>query len=226
MFSYTDNMTLRITHKTSAAAVLGLIALFGQAQASNAATLTSTSVTSTGAIGTTGTNATPIVVTATAVTGSPSNNFIVGLPTGWSFVTPSSGSTCEGFISVTGYTMSACQAINVGSGGFAPLIGTAIIPSGTTVSVTFAANSLNVAAGREFNLQFADTVTGGTTIDTGTATLAGGGAPEEEENEPESGSTDTLAQTGFDGLAPAGAGVALFILGVSVAWISRVRRSN
>lgn len=219
-------MTRRKALHSVAALALGIVAIFGQSQVAHAATLTDVTVTSTEEIGTTGTNATPVVVTATAVTGSPSNNVIVYLPVGWSFVNPSDGATCEGFIAVTGYTMQMCQAISTGSGGFAPLISTAIITAGTTVTVTFAANSLNVAGTRAFNVSFVDTTTGnGTTVDEGTATLAGGDEPVDEENDSNTGGTDTLPETGIDPLAYAVSGLVLVVAGIGATLVSRRRSS-
>jgi len=226
MSIYTDDMTRRKVLHSVAAISLGFVAFFGQTQVTHAATLTDVTVTSTEEIGTTGTNATPVVVTATAVTGSPSNNVIVHLPVGWSFVNPSDGATCEGFIAVTGYTMQMCQAINTGSGGFAPLISTAIITAGTTVTVTFAANSLNVAGTRAFTVSFVDTTVGnGTTVDEGAATLAGGDEPVDEEDNSGNGGTASLPETGTDPLAYATSGLVLVAAGIGATVVSR-RRSR
>jgi hypothetical protein len=223
---YTDVMTRRNSRTSVAAVLIGFAAFFAQTQAVHAATLTDVSVTSVEEIASSGTNATPVVVTATAVTGDPSNNFIVYLPVGWSFVTPSSVSPCEGSITVTGYTMQMCQSINTGSGGFAPLISTAIITAGTTVTVTFAANSLNVAGTREFDVTFVDTTRGnGTTVDAGSATLAGGDVPVDEDNDSETGGNNSLAETGLDFVTYAGAGLALVVAGIGATVVSR-RRSR
>lgn len=223
---YTDVMTRRKVLNSVAVLALGFVATFGQSEVVHAALLTDVSVTSVEEIATTGTNATPVVVTATAVTGSPSNNVIVYLPVGWSFVTPSSVSPCDGSITVTGYTMQMCQSINTGSGGFAPLISTAVITAGTTVTVTFAANSLNVAGTRDFNVSFVDTTVGnGTTVDEGTATLAGGDVPVDDENDSEAGGANSLAETGIDLFTYASSGLALVAAGIGATVVSR-RRSR
>lgn len=187
-------------------AVIGLVgfSLFGLVTASTAATLTSATVTSSSEIGITGKNATPITVAATSVTGAPANMFNINLPAGWSFVTP--GPSCAG-ITLTGFVGTpTCQLINFSAtSGFA----TIQMPSGTftanqALSVTFAENTINVAGAREFTIDFADSITAGTVIDTGTAILAGGTpAPEPEPApapEPSSDtSTATLATTGTAG---------------------------
>jgi len=140
---------------------------------SSAAPLTATA-TSSGVIDNSGTNTFPITVTATAVTGSPANMFNIDLPQGWTFVTPEA--SCNGIV-ITGISGTLnCQKINFGgSGGFATLQS----PSGTysagqVMSATFAANTINVTSSRVFTVDLADSQTGGTSVDNGQATLAGG----------------------------------------------------
>ena len=149
------------------------ISLLGT-NAAQAATITDATATSTAAIGTSGTNATPIVVTATLVSVGAAETFFVYIPTGWSYVTDPGGS-CVSAQVVTNLSGGMCQAYgwspqpgvistNAGGSNFATTI---------TISVTFAANSLNVGAGRNFNVIFRDDSVG-SNIDTGTATLASG----------------------------------------------------
>lgn len=159
------------------------LSLFGTAMpASAAGTMTSPSATSTGTIGTSGTNAYPITVTAISVSpansqpGQVNSQVIVNLPTGWSFVSPYQGPPpCPQGPSITGMTtVFACQTYNgavsprasfiQGSGGLE-----SPIPQNTTLSVTFAAGTLNVAADRFFTIKTA--TSGGTVVDSATATL-------------------------------------------------------
>lgn len=155
---------------TLAAAVLGL------ALPATAATITGASVTSPSLISSSGTNATPITVTATSVTGSPSDQFSIKLPTGWTFVTTGSAfGSCPGGITVTGFTISACQKINFPRSGFLPVAKGSTIAAGTVVTVEFPANSLNVSTARNFTLEFNNTLTGsGAMVDQTVVTLAGG----------------------------------------------------
>lgn len=169
-----------MTFKTLKIFAIGLVtvaaAVLGLALPASAATITGASVTSPALIGNSGTNATPITVTATSVTGSPSDQFSIGLPTGWTFVTTGSAAgSCPGGITVTGFTISACQKINFPKSGFLPIAKGSAITAGTAVTVEFPANSLNVGTTRDFRLEFNNTLTGsGAVVDSAVATLAGG----------------------------------------------------
>ena len=139
----------------------------GAALPANAGTLTSASVTSTGTIGTSGTNAYPITVAATTITAT--GQFVITLPTGW---TPTffGGPTCGG-ITLTGIniTNTGCNV----SGNVITLYGSdgntsAPIPTGAK-TVTFAVGKLNTAAARDFVLASSNS---GTAVDSVTVTLA------------------------------------------------------
>jgi hypothetical protein len=119
---------------------------------------------------------TAITVSATAVTGAPANMFNVTLPAGWTFVTPAASCTD---VTLTGFSGSpTCQLINFGaSGGFATIQPVGDLTAATAYSVTFAPNTLNVSGARDFLVDLANSHTGGTSVDTGTAILAGGAAP-------------------------------------------------
>jgi hypothetical protein len=161
--------TIFLRALVSIVASLSLLGLAGSAQA---ATLNTPTATSTASIGTSGTNATDIVVTATLATVGAAETMFVYLPTGWTFASGSDGSCSSR--ATNDLSNSNCQAFNwspkstvivaSGSGNFA---------SALTISVTFPANSLNVAPARDFYVKFRDDSTA-TDIDTGTAVLAGG----------------------------------------------------
>lgn len=149
-------------------------ATFGFASTASAAPFTDASATSSAEIGIAGTNATPITVSATSVSGGPANMFNVTLPTGWSFVTPAAN--CSD-MTLVGFSASPfCQKINFGSSnGFATIqLVSGTFTAGQTISITFAASSVNVAGTRNFIVELADSQTGGTAVDSGTAVLAGG----------------------------------------------------
>jgi hypothetical protein len=146
--------------------------LFATPSAS-AATISDATATSTGAIGTSGTNTTPIVISATLVTSGAARTYFLNLPTGWSFATTPNSTWINANITtnLSGYRV---QAIGT---GFVVLAGASSFASNTEVTITFAANALNVGSNRIFTVQFVDDRTGtAITIDTGTATLAGGGS--------------------------------------------------
>lgn len=139
----------------------------------SAATITDATATSTGAIGTSGTNTTPIIISATLVTPGAARTFFLNLPTGWSFATtPNSTWTSANITTnLSGYPV---QAIGT---GFVVLSGASSFASNTEVTITFAANALNVGSNRIFSVRFVDDRTGtAIEIDSGTATLAGGGS--------------------------------------------------
>lgn len=152
--------------------VAGLALLSISAPAQAATQLTGQTVTSSALIGTSGTNATTVVVTATAVTGSPANMLNITLPTGWTFVDTSSCTPTT--VAVTGYAPLNCQKLNL-SAAFVTLQNASTpFTAGQAVTVTFAIGSLNVGNNRVFTIDFANSNAGGAAVDSGTATLAGG----------------------------------------------------
>jgi uncharacterized repeat protein (TIGR02543 family) len=160
--------------KSLAAMVLVGFSLIGFASVANAAPLVNATATSSSEVGITGTNATPITVTATSVSGAPANMFNVDLPQGWSFVSPAAN--CSN-MTLTGFSASPfCQTINFSStDGFATIqIASGTFTAGQTLAITFAASSINVSGTRNFNVTLADSQASGATVDTGIATLAGG----------------------------------------------------
>lgn len=141
------------------------------APSASAATITDATATSTGTIGTSGTNASPIIISATLVTPGAARTYFLYLPIGWSFATTPNSTWINANITtnLSGYLV---QAIGT---GFVVLAGASSFASSTEVSITFAANALNVGSNRIFNVRFVDDRTGtAIIIDTGTATLAGG----------------------------------------------------
>jgi hypothetical protein len=107
------------------------------------------------------------------VTSGAARTYFLNLPTGWSFSTTPNSTWINANIStnLSGYPV---QAIGT---GFVVLSGASSFASNTEVTITFAANALNVGSNRIFTVQFVDDRTGtAITIDTGTATLAGGGS--------------------------------------------------
>jgi hypothetical protein len=93
---------------------------------------------------------------------------------GWSFATTPNRTWIDANIStnLSGYVV---QAIGT---GFVVLAGDSPFASSTEVSITFGSNALNVGSNRIFSFQFVDSIPGSSAIvvDTGTATLAGGGS--------------------------------------------------
>jgi outer membrane protein OmpA-like peptidoglycan-associated protein len=139
----------------------------------NAATITNATATSTSEIGVTGTNATPIVVTATLMTVGTTETLIVDLPRGWSFVSPNSNNSCTGLVTHTMSGTTNCQALSFGFVVIASNVDLQAVP----ISVTFAANTLNVGSNREFRVTFKnDNPQPSVVFDEGVATLAGGAA--------------------------------------------------
>lgn len=141
----------------------------------NAATINDATATSTSEIGVTGTNATSITVTSTLQTVGSARTYFVELPTGWNFASHT-GSSCTGIVT-NDLTGSMCQAINFTSSAKLILSNSGGVPfsSALTISVVFAANTLNVGSTREFNVRYVNDVSGlAVDIDTGIAKLAGG----------------------------------------------------
>ena len=205
------------------------LSVLGISASAHAAPLTDATATSSTEIGITGTNATAVTISATAVTGTPANMFNVSLPTGWTFVAPAASCTN---VTLTGFSGSpTCQLINFGSSrGFATIQPGVDLTAATTYSVTFAPNTLNVAGARDFVVELANSNTGGTAVDTGTAILAGGAtpaptpapapAPTPAPAEP------TLAVTGNSAQPLAFGAVALLAAGTAVLIRRRVRSSH
>ena len=195
---------------------LGLV-LVGAAAPAQAATMTSPSATSTGTIGTSGTNSSPITVTATTVSPAANDNskFVVALPSGWTFVTPFDAQRCNQTLSVSGMqTTAQCQTTN-GSPSKATLFNSVdgdeptAITQGTTISITFATGSLNVSAERTFTIS-TETGNGLTVVDSATATLVGGSAPSPSPGVPSASITLGAAQ----GQLVAGSSVAIVASGL------------
>lgn len=164
------------TFLARSAAIVGLVgvSLFGLVTAASAATLTTATATSSSEIGITGTNATPITIAATSVTGAPANMFNIDLPSGWSFVTDSTGCTN---VTLTGFSGSPnCVVVNFSAtdGFISVQLQSGTFTAGQALSVTFAANTINVAGTRNFTVTLANSQAGGAAVDSGTATLAGG----------------------------------------------------
>lgn len=229
------------------AATIALAPLVAASPA-NAASLTNVVASSSGLIGTTGTNATPITVQATiatAVAGDASQErwveYKITLPTGWSFETPYSfASTCPSWLTATGINAELCGAVTISSGSFLS-INSAAINANQVVTIVFAANSLNLGSGRDFTLETFEPGTLGA-IDRGTATLPGGGSSGGGTNgsstlppagapsttpEQSSGVAATLAKTGTENgsLAPAVAALLLLAAGGTVLLARRKRTS-
>ena len=164
----------------------------GVAAPANAAALVSPSVTSSGTIANSGTNATAVVVAATTV--SSSARFVITLPTGWS-TSVSPGPTCNGVtvtginITNTGCSVSAGVVTLYSSNGSS----TAPLAGGTAVTVTFGVGKLTAAAARDFTIATADS--SGTVIDTSTATLASASSSYTVTFDANGGTGTTAAQT-------------------------------
>lgn len=169
----------------------GLV-IAGVAAPAQAATL-SPSATATGVIGTTGTNASPITFTVTAVTGG-ADEIQIMLPSGWTFVNPPGfgfGSGC-GWFTVTGYSPDICRGED--NGGII-LKGPALISASTTIVVVVPANTFNVGIGRSFAVRTTTFTTTIVNIDSGTATLASGSSSYTAAFNPNGGSGSMADQT-------------------------------
>lgn len=156
----------------------------------NAATITDATATSTSEIGVTGTNATAIVVTATLITVGTTETLIVDLPTGWSFVSPNSDNSCTGLVTHTMSGTTNCQALSY---GFVVVASNADLQA-VPISVTFAANTLNVGSSRDFRITFKnDNPQPSVVFDEGFATLAGGAPSSTPSTTPTVGTAAALA---------------------------------
>lgn len=164
----------------------------GAALPANAGALTSPSVTATGTIGTSGTNAYPITIAATTV--SAAAQFNVTLPTGWT-ANFGGGPNCNG-INYTGIVI-AGNGCTTNVAGVVQFYGTngsgqaLDIPAGTVLTITFPAGKLNTAAGRDFTLS---SVTSGTALDSSVVTL-GSSASATVTFDANGGTGTTAAQT-------------------------------
>ena len=155
-----------LTGAASFALVLGV-----SSAPANAATITNATATSTSEIGVTGTNATPIVVTATLITVGTTETLIVNLPRGWTFVAPNGNNPCTGLVTHNMSGTTTCQALSFGFVVIASNVDLQAVP----ISVTFAANTLNVGSSRDFRITFKnDNPQPSVVFDEGFATLAGG----------------------------------------------------
>jgi uncharacterized repeat protein (TIGR02543 family)/LPXTG-motif cell wall-anchored protein len=151
---------------------VGLV-VAGMGSPANAAVLTATA-TAQGTTPTTGTNPYPITV-STSVIGSAVVILDVRLPSNWSFVTPGGGSsTCPSWLTSSGInSVVNCTTGDILSIPTARLVSGSTLAPGTTLSITFAANSLNLGTGRVFSVALKDISLN--SIDTGTATIASSG---------------------------------------------------
>jgi uncharacterized repeat protein (TIGR02543 family) len=154
--------------KLALAIVAGVVIAAGLISPAQAATLSAT-VTATGSIGTSGTNAYPLTFTTTTI-GSTANQYQIMMPTGWTFVSEPGFGSCS-WLTVTGVTPNSCGGVN--NGGIVLGFSSAI-PSNTTITVEVPANTYNVAVARSFPLIFNNNSSGLVTVDSGTAVLAGG----------------------------------------------------
>lgn len=147
--------------KTGFISIISMVLTIGFITPSQAASITSPSVTSNGL--TAGSkNSSQIVVKATVTTGGVSDRIAIDLPSDWSFV---SNGTCS-FIpvyTIAGFTMSTagngCFTYNGGptvTDGRNELIiiANATLAAGTEVTVTFPINNVNVRSGQDFDISF------------------------------------------------------------------------
>ena len=195
--------------------------------------LTSASVTATGTIATSGTNAYPITITGTTTSSTQGTDTVrvrmsSGI-SGWTFVTPLSSSSCPGWLTITGITATSCTAYPSGGSTVLIITASADIASGTVISVTYGANSLNVSNGRTFELStLIGTTNPLTEVDSAIVTLAGGNAPAPAPapNPVVTPTEQTLANTGFDGTPYLLVGTALTFTGGLVLLIARRKQNN
>ena len=152
---------VRLLISVATAAALTLVTI----SPASAAPITTYSVTSSGLVAGQ-TNPNPITISLTSVTAAVSSSVTVSLPSGWSWVTyttSNNGSNCVGtssYLTVTGFTPSFCRAstgiqisgqdelfVKDGLNGFR-------FASGTQVTLTLAAGSVNLGSGTDFVLSF------------------------------------------------------------------------
>lgn len=152
---------VRLLISVATAAALTLVTI----SPASAAPITSYSVTSSGLVAGQ-TNPSPITISLTSVTAAVSSSVTVSLPSGWSWVTyttPNNGSNCVGtssYLTVTGFTPSFCRASTgfLISGQDELFVKDGVnafrFASGTQVTLTLAAGSVNVGNGTDFGLSF------------------------------------------------------------------------
>jgi hypothetical protein len=153
-----------LTGLASFALVLGVFSA-----PASAATITDATATSSAAIGTSGTNATPITVTAKLITlGGGADTLRVALPQNWSF-TSRPNNSCTGQLT---HNMTGSPSCLVETWGIS-LTSANDFSTADSISVTFPANVLTVASGRFFVVSYRDnSVTNPPAIDSGNATLS------------------------------------------------------
>lgn len=152
---------VRLLISVATAAALTLVTI----SPASAAPITSYSVTSSGLVAGQ-TNPNPITISLTSVTAAVSSSVTVSLPSGWSWVTyttSNNGSNCVGtssYLTVTGFTPSFCRASTgfLISGQDELFVKDGVnafrFASGTQVTLTLAAGSVNVGNGTDFGLSF------------------------------------------------------------------------
>lgn len=145
---------------------LGLV-LAGSTMPAQAATLGSPSVTSTGEIGTSGSNSFPITITATTVTAG-ARYVVIELPTGWSSRF-NGGPTCS-FVSITGFSNTGSGCSTLVNQQEITVNASSSIAANTTISVTLNVGAVNVATARDFNV-WTEPIGGGQ-LDDATISLA------------------------------------------------------
>lgn len=162
----------KIVNKVFRSALTGVISV-GMFSAlsvapATAATINDATATSSAAIGTSGTNATPITVTAKLITVGTAETFMVALPENWTFASRANTS-CSGLAT---YTMSDTLTCESASWGLT-LTSAIDFSTAVSISVTFPVNALQVRSGRFFQVSFRSyTPTPAATIDLGNATLS------------------------------------------------------
>lgn len=154
---------------TLLAAGLVVAGISGVTAPAHAAALSPT-VTATGSIDITGTNAYPLTFTVTPVTAG-ADQLQIMLPSGWTFVSPPGFSSGCGWVTVTGFSPTSCGGVN--NGGIV-LGGPSGLTAGTTITVVLPANTFNVGTGRSFSVITTRMTPSFANVDTGSATLSGG----------------------------------------------------
>lgn len=128
--------------------------------------VTSPSISTTGLV-TGQTNPNAITVSMTVTTGGAADALFVDIPSGWTWVTQVAGQNpCTSALpvsSVTGFTYNFCRVndgsptLSTGTGGELYLRQqTVMLAAGTTVTIVIAPNTVNVGAGTNFGIGFAN----------------------------------------------------------------------
>ena len=153
--------------------ITALMCLFGGSTATQAAPITSPSVTTSGLVQGQ-TNPNPITISMTSVTAGSSLGVNVTIPQGWTWAQTLTAGGCglpTSYVSLSGFTPSFCR---YGTGSSAVIQSlyasdnSTHIASGVTVTITLAPGTLLVGSGTVFVLDFAD---GPTVIDTATVSV-------------------------------------------------------